>query len=159
MVYVTHDQTEAMTLGDRLAVMRTGLLQQAGTPQELYDRPLNLFVAGFIGSPAMNFMGGHAGGGHAADQPRRPAGVPAAAPGAGIGQRRAARSSSACAPRTSRTPRSSRPRTSSSGSRSAQTIDVRESMGSDVFVYFNLDSDLSAHSDQLADLAADVGHG
>ena len=57
MVYVTHDQTEAMTLGDRLAVMRTGLLQQAGTPQELYDRPLNLFVAGFIGSPAMNFMG------------------------------------------------------------------------------------------------------
>ena len=57
MVYVTHDQTEAMTLGDRLAVMRSGLLQQAGTPQELYDRPLNLFVAGFIGSPAMNFMG------------------------------------------------------------------------------------------------------
>src|SRR5450432_2175278 len=57
MVYVTHDQTEAMTLGDRLAVMRSGLLQQAGTPKELYDRPVNLFVAGFIGSPAMNFLG------------------------------------------------------------------------------------------------------
>ena len=58
MVYVTHDQTEAMTLGDRVAVMRSGLLQQVASPQELYDRPANLFVAGFIGSPAMNFMGG-----------------------------------------------------------------------------------------------------
>src|SRR5579875_1394086 len=58
MVYVTHDQTEAMTLGDRVAVMRTGLLQQVASPQELYDRPVNLFVAGFIGSPAMNFMAG-----------------------------------------------------------------------------------------------------
>jgi multiple sugar transport system ATP-binding protein len=55
-VYVTHDQTEAMTLGDRVAVMRTGLLQQVGTPMELYNNPRNLFVAGFIGSPAMNFM-------------------------------------------------------------------------------------------------------
>jgi multiple sugar transport system ATP-binding protein len=55
-VYVTHDQTEAMTLGDRVAVMRSGLLQQVGTPQQLYDDPVNLFVAGFIGSPAMNFM-------------------------------------------------------------------------------------------------------
>src|SRR5215218_3098993 len=54
--YVTHDQTEAMTLGDRVAVMRTGQLQQVGTPMELYNNPLNLFVAGFIGSPAMNFM-------------------------------------------------------------------------------------------------------
>jgi multiple sugar transport system ATP-binding protein len=55
-VYVTHDQTEAMTLGDRVAVMRSGVLQQVGPPSELYDNPLNLFVAGFIGSPAMNFM-------------------------------------------------------------------------------------------------------
>ncbi len=58
MVYVTHDQTEAMTLGDRVAVMRNGTIQQVASPQELYDRPANLFVAGFIGSPAMNFMGG-----------------------------------------------------------------------------------------------------
>src|ERR1051326_78859 len=57
-VYVTHDQTEAMTLGDRVAVMRSGVLQQVGTPKELYDTPVNLFVAGFIGSPAMNFMAG-----------------------------------------------------------------------------------------------------
>ena len=55
-VYVTHDQTEAMTLGDRVAVMRSGLLQQVGSPMELYNNPVNLFVAGFIGSPGMNFM-------------------------------------------------------------------------------------------------------
>src|SRR5436309_9729025 len=55
-IYVTHDQTEAMTLGDRIAVMRAGLLQQVGPPSELYTRPNNLFVAGFIGSPSMNFL-------------------------------------------------------------------------------------------------------
>ncbi|MDN3270750.1 sn-glycerol-3-phosphate ABC transporter ATP-binding protein UgpC [Streptomyces sp. MA15] len=55
-VYVTHDQTEAMTLGDRVVVMRQGVVQQVGTPAELYDTPRNLFVAGFIGSPAMNFL-------------------------------------------------------------------------------------------------------
>jgi len=55
-VYVTHDQTEAMTLGDRVAVMRKGVLQQVATPATLYDSPANLFVAGFIGSPAMNFL-------------------------------------------------------------------------------------------------------
>jgi multiple sugar transport system ATP-binding protein len=55
-VYVTHDQVEAMTLGDRVAVMRAGVIQQVGAPQELYEEPLNLFVAGFIGSPAMNFV-------------------------------------------------------------------------------------------------------
>jgi multiple sugar transport system ATP-binding protein len=55
-VYVTHDQVEAMTLGDRVAVMRGGVIQQVGPPEELYDRPANLFVAGFIGSPAMNFL-------------------------------------------------------------------------------------------------------
>jgi multiple sugar transport system ATP-binding protein len=55
-VYVTHDQTEAMTLGDRVAVMLSGLLQQVGSPMELYNNPTNLFVAGFIGSPGMNFM-------------------------------------------------------------------------------------------------------
>jgi multiple sugar transport system ATP-binding protein len=57
-VYVTHDQTEAMTLGDRLAVMRDGVLLQVGTPDELYNQPRNVFVAGFIGAPAMNFLPG-----------------------------------------------------------------------------------------------------
>jgi multiple sugar transport system ATP-binding protein len=55
MIYVTHDQVEAMTMGDRIAVINDGVLQQAGTPKELYAAPLNRFVAGFIGSPAMNF--------------------------------------------------------------------------------------------------------
>jgi multiple sugar transport system ATP-binding protein len=58
MVYVTHDQTEAMTLGDRVAVMRAGIIQQVDTPANLYDNPQNLFVAGFIGSPSMNFLPG-----------------------------------------------------------------------------------------------------
>jgi multiple sugar transport system ATP-binding protein len=57
-VYVTHDQTEAMTLGDRVAVMRAGILQQVDNPRALYDTPRNIFVAGFIGSPAMNFFTG-----------------------------------------------------------------------------------------------------
>src|SRR3954451_13460741 len=57
-VYVTHDQTEAMTLGDRVAVMLSGDLQQVGSPMELYNNPTNLFVAGFIGSPGMNFLPG-----------------------------------------------------------------------------------------------------
>jgi multiple sugar transport system ATP-binding protein len=55
-VYVTHDQTEAMTLGDRVVIMRAGAIQQVGEPQHLYDHPNNLFVAGFIGSPSMNFL-------------------------------------------------------------------------------------------------------
>ncbi len=57
-LYVTHDQAEAMTLGRRLAVMRDGVLEQAGTPDEVYSRPANLFVAGFLGSPSMNFLPG-----------------------------------------------------------------------------------------------------
>lgn len=57
-VYVTHDQTEAMTLGDRIVLMRSGVVQQVGSPQDLYQQPVNLFVAGFIGSPAMNFLPG-----------------------------------------------------------------------------------------------------
>ena len=56
VVYVTHDQVEAMTMGDRIAVMNFGVLQQVGAPQDLYERPVNKFVAGFIGSPAMNFI-------------------------------------------------------------------------------------------------------
>ena len=79
-IYVTHDQVEAMTMGDRVAVMRKGELQQVAPPQELYDRPVNLFVGGFIGSPAMNLVeatleradgGLVAVGGQPADRARR----------------------------------------------------------------------------------------
>jgi len=62
-IYVTHDQIEAMTLADRVVVMRKGLIQQVGTPTEIYDRPANTFVASFIGNPAMNLMLGHLTGG------------------------------------------------------------------------------------------------
>ncbi len=58
IVYVTHDQIEAMTLGDKIAVMRDGVVQQFGSPQDIYDRPDNIYVAGFIGSPSMNFLRG-----------------------------------------------------------------------------------------------------
>ena len=57
-IYVTHDQIEAMTMGDKIVVMRDGRIEQTGSPLELYDRPANQFVAGFIGSPAMNFLPG-----------------------------------------------------------------------------------------------------
>ena len=55
-MYVTHDQVEALTLGDRIAVMNDGALEQVGTPEELYEHPANVFVGGFIGSPAMSFL-------------------------------------------------------------------------------------------------------
>src|SRR5262249_37862091 len=58
MIYVTHDQVEALTLGDRIVVMNGGSIQQVGRPMEVYDWPANRFVAGFIGTPAMNFVGG-----------------------------------------------------------------------------------------------------
>ena len=101
-VYVTHDQTEAMTMGDRVGVMKDGELQQVGAPMDLYDRPANVFVAGFIGSPAMKFLDAELSGasvtvaGHAMTVHRsggvdgpvvagvRPEGWRIAAPGAGI---------------------------------------------------------------------------
>ena len=66
IVYVTHDQIEAMTLADRIAIMKDGILQQLGSPHEVYNSPANRFVAGFIGSPSMNFLPvsiGRSGGG------------------------------------------------------------------------------------------------
>ena len=64
MVYVTHDQVEAMTLADRIVVLRGGQVEQIGTPQQLYERPANLFVAGFIGSPRMNMLAAQSDGSH-----------------------------------------------------------------------------------------------
>lgn len=69
MVYVTHDQEEAMTLGQRIAVLRAGSIEQVATPDELYRRPANMFVAGFIGSPGMNFLEGYAGSATAGIRP------------------------------------------------------------------------------------------
>ncbi|SNR44753.1 hypothetical protein SAMN06265360_10676 [Haloechinothrix alba] len=110
-VYVTHDQVEAMTMGDRVALLHEGIVQQCGTPRELYERPANVFVAGFIGSPAMNLRQGRlteqgADIGGMTVPVSRQARAAAASDGDGtvtVGIRpKARRSISACAP-TSRT--------------------------------------------------------
>ena len=156
MVYVTHDQTEAMTLGDRLAVMRSGILQQVGSPHELYANPVNLFVAGFIGSPAMNFMAGTLEEG----------GVSTA-----IGRlplspqlRQALESGNSgrqvivgIRPEDIEDASLVQAADQAKGVKFRATIDVVESMGSDVFIYFTQESGLTAKTDQLADLAADSG--
>ena len=103
MVYVTHDQTEAMTLGDRVAVMRAGIIQQVDTPANLYENPQNLFVAGFIGSPSMNFLQGQLQG----DTIKLPFGempLPVKLRIACSARKARATSSSASARSTSRTP-------------------------------------------------------
>jgi multiple sugar transport system ATP-binding protein len=155
-VYVTHDQTEAMTLGDRVAVMRSGLLQQVGSPQELYDRPRNLFVAGFIGSPAMNFMPSVVDDGTL----RTPLGdVPLAGRlGRALEQAHAPRElivgirpenfeDAALIPADQR----------SSGITFRATIDVLESLGADVFVYFTKESGNQVSAAELRELAEDSG--
>src|SRR4051812_47496131 len=150
-VYVTHDQTEAMTLGDRVAVMRAGLLQQVGTPQELYDDPSNIFVAGFIGSPSMNFVPAAIEGDHAklpmvtlpldADQLRayraadqliagiRPEHFEDAAL---VGEKR------------------------DRGATFRARIDVLESMGSELYAHFGLQGG-AVDSAELAEIAEDAG--
>jgi multiple sugar transport system ATP-binding protein len=158
MVYVTHDQTEAMTLGDRVAVMRAGIIQQVDTPARLYDDPVNLFVAGFIGSPSMNFLPGKLDG----DSVRLPFGsarIPdqlrrklESAPGGHRGsmdvivgirpeQFEDASIEDAIGPDHLRFP---------------TTIDVVESMGSELFAYFDVETEGGSH-EQLTELAKDAG--
>jgi len=156
MVYVTHDQTEAMTLGDRLAVMRSGLLQQVGTPAELYANPTNLFVAGFIGSPAMNFMAGKLADGSLqtaiGSLPFTPA-LQQAMERANVGRDVIV----GIRPENFQDVAMVQPDLRDKGITFRATIDVVESMGSDVYVYFTQQSGLTARVDQLADLAVDSG--
>ncbi len=156
MVDVTHDQTEAMTLGDRVAVMRNGVLQQVGSPQQLYDHPDNLFVAGFIGSPAMNFMPAtiddgtmHTPLGDAPLTGRlRQALERANAPrDLIIGIRPEAFEDAALV--------SGEAKQNGVGFRA--TIDVLESMGSDVYVYFSKEIERGVDVVELAELARDSG--
>jgi multiple sugar transport system ATP-binding protein len=145
-VYVTHDQTEAMTLGDRVAVMRQGLLQQVGTPAELYEHPANLFVAGFIGSPAMNFLPARLQDG-VVKLPIGDAPVPA-------GVRDAPREMIA----------GLRPQHfedarlfgDAPGLRFRARLDVVESMGSELYAYFDAHAG-EVHSAELDELAQDAG--
>jgi multiple sugar transport system ATP-binding protein len=156
-VYVTHDQTEAMTLGDRVAVMRLGELQQVGTPKELYDNPVNLFVAGFIGSPAMNFFSATVDG----DRVRLPLGeVPLPdelrrsleARGGGASREVIA----GLRPEDFEDARFVDRAHHDGGVEFDATIEVVESMGSEIYAYFAHEGE-GARSDQIAELAADAG--
>jgi multiple sugar transport system ATP-binding protein len=155
-VYVTHDQTEAMTLGDRVAVMRSGLLQQVGSPKQLYDLPDNLFVAGFIGSPAMNFLSGTMEEGKLrtslgdlpiTDQLRQEMERAKAGRDVIVGVRPENFEDAALVSADNR----------AHGITFRTSIDVVESMGSDVFVYFTQDRDTGVNSAELEELAADAG--
>jgi multiple sugar transport system ATP-binding protein len=155
-IYVTHDQIEAMTLGNRIAVMRAGVLQQVGSPSELYDRPVNLFVAGFIGSPSMNFLPGELDGGAVKlpigtlplpDELRRKL---EAGPGGGrrgvIAGLRPDHFEDAALVGSQQ----------HGGATFTATIDVLESLGSEYYAYFDVDSErVSAR--ELEELAQDAG--
>jgi len=155
-VYVTHDQVEAMTLGDRVAVMRTGLLQQVGSPKELYDTPVNLFVAGFIGSPAMNFMSGtfedgmlrtSLGDFRLNDRLRREVESAGAGRDVIVGVRPESFEDAALVSADNR----------QHGITFSTGIDVLESMGSDVYVYFTRGREQGVTATELEELARDSG--
>ena len=158
MVYVTHDQTEAMTLGDRVAVMRAGVIQQVDSPKVLYEDPLNLFVAGFIGSPAMNFLPAKLSG-ETLELPFGSTQLPAELKakitgGDGGGARdviaglRPEHFEDAAVADERQT----------GGMKFKVTIDVVESMGSELYAYFDVQAQ-AAESEELAALAEDAGLG
>jgi multiple sugar transport system ATP-binding protein len=155
-VYVTHDQTEAMTLGDRVAVMRAGVIQQVDTPGNLYEDPHNLFVAGFIGSPSMNFVPGRLEGDIVktpfgdATLPEKLRSQLQREPGQGardiiVGLRPEHFEDAAV---EGDLPDRMRFRTK---------IDVVESMGSELYVYFDVEAGEQVQSEELVELAADAG--
>ena len=149
-VYVTHDQTEAMTLGDRVAVMRAGLLQQVDTPKELYDNPLNIFVAGFIGSPAMNFFPATLEG----DQLKLPfASLPLQGRLRGAAQGASGDLVAGVRPEHFYDPVIDNVQ---GGTTFEVPIELVESMGSEVYAHFSVGGG-SAQSEHLAELAADSG--
>jgi multiple sugar transport system ATP-binding protein len=156
MVYVTHDQVEAMTLGDRVAVMRLGVLQQVASPQDLYDHPANLFVAGFIGSPAMNFMAGTLEDGKLrtalGDMPlsarhRQAIEAAGASKEVIVGIRPENFEDASMVPADVK----------SSGLEFNANIDVIESLGSDKFVFFSQELGQATNVAELQELARDSG--
>jgi multiple sugar transport system ATP-binding protein len=155
-VYVTHDQTEAMTLGDRVAVMRTGMLQQVGSPMELYNGPVNLFVAGFIGSPAMNFMPATVHG----DSVKLPMGdvrLPQHLR-TRVGRAEGRQLLAGIRPENfedAALTGEARDR----GSTFRAHIEVLESLGSELYAHFTVATDQQIESQELRELAEDVGGG
>jgi multiple sugar transport system ATP-binding protein len=155
-VYVTHDQTEAMTLGDRVAVMRSGLLQQVGSPMELYNNPVNLFVAGFIGSPAMNFMPATVEG----ETVRLPLGdvrLPDEVRGA-VGGHSGKQLIAGIRPENFEDA-SLVGEARNRGTVFRAHIEVLESLGSELYAHFTVESDQRIESQELRELAEDAGGG
>jgi multiple sugar transport system ATP-binding protein len=152
-VYVTHDQTEALTLGDRVAVMRRGHVQQVGSPRELYNEPANLFVAGFIGSPAMNLLPAQLDG----DQLRLPM-VDVTVPNSMRERLRGRHSDRLVAgirPEHFEDASLVSEEAEEHGVRFTARIDVIEWMGSELYAYFSVDSSDDRH--ELAEYAEDLG--
>ncbi|MEV0732600.1 sn-glycerol-3-phosphate ABC transporter ATP-binding protein UgpC [Polymorphospora sp. NPDC050346] len=154
-VYVTHDQTEAMTLGDRVVIMRAGAVQQVGEPQNLYDHPANLFVAGFIGSPSMNFLIATAEDGKLrtslgdlpiGDRVRRQLEGGDAGRELIVGIRPEHFEDAALVDAAHR----------DRGMEFEAPVDLVESMGSDKYVYLSVEGE-RASSAELEELAADIG--
>src|SRR5207237_4552255 len=144
--YVTHDQGEAMTLGDRVAIMRDGVLQQVAKPQELYDRPRNLFVAEFIGSPAMNLIG--------ADLLRSDGGFVAKFGDTALCVGERVLSSRPALPKFERRrlilgvrPEDIEDAAFGSGEPLSAVVDIREDMGSEVYVHFDPGAKMVAGED------------
>src|ERR671918_977214 len=155
-IYVTHDQTEAMTLGDRVAVMRAGVLQQVGSPMELYNDPVNLFVAGFIGSPAMNFMPATVDG----DTVRLPIGevrLPQELREK-VGRAEGQQLLAGIRPEDfedAALTGEARDR----GSTFQAKVEVLESLGSELYAHFTVATEQQIESQELRELAEDVGGG
>jgi multiple sugar transport system ATP-binding protein len=159
-IYVTHDQVEAMTMGDLVAVLRKGILQQVDGPQELYERPANLFVGGFIGSPAMNLVEGmietDGGGGHFAtfggNRLRIDDGL--------LAERPAVRTKAGSAVIIGIRPEDMEDRAfeldAPPDRRMHAIVDRREPMGAEVYVHFTVDAPLVLTED-TRELAADTG--
>ncbi|WP_028066069.1 ABC transporter ATP-binding protein [Solirubrobacter soli] len=148
MLYVTHDQTEAMTLGDRVAVMRAGIIQQVDTPKVLYEDPINLFVAGFIGSPAMNFIPARL----EENKVRLPFGDAPIPAGVTTDKREVI-----AGIRPEHLEDAAYGDDIVDGLRFTTTVDVLESMGSELYAYFDIKGTEEVHNQQLDELAADAG--
>jgi multiple sugar transport system ATP-binding protein len=151
-VYVTHDQVEAMTLGDRVAVMRGGIIQQVDSPKNLYETPNNLFVAGFIGSPSMNFLPARLQG----DEIQLPFGtapLPDQLRGRLSGDGRARDVIAGVRPEHFE---DAQVEPDKPGLRFTAPVSVVESMGSELYVYIDVESG-QVQSSELAELAADAG--